>query len=312
MSRTRRIEKQSARTVRPKTLRAKGDKKKAPRNPRGLFSERKVHAFRGVSALGNDDAKLEKQRAMFLSRSRATEGKTSPNLHADFSAFPCNSEIECNAYPSGLLTYIVHPCTPSFLASRFQLAPPAPSLLAHELTLHRLCTSPSQLVSAAATAAARNLCPRCPIPDTSCAAAAAADVTPQLPPPPYSTSRRCQPVSPASPDRFRYARCPPPPLCSRTPPRRPQARALPPPPVVRAPGIPFRIYSTPPPSPPPPRLPPPPPTNNNRRRQPVPPASSTPKCARCRRRRRRSWCMPRVFPSSVRPTPPPPPPPPLP
>jgi hypothetical protein len=64
MSRTRRKEKQSARTMQPKTLRAKGYKKKAQRNPRGLFSERKVHAFRGVSALGNDDAKPEEQRAM--------------------------------------------------------------------------------------------------------------------------------------------------------------------------------------------------------------------------------------------------------
>jgi hypothetical protein len=64
-------EKQSARTVRPKTLRAKGNKKKAPRNPRGLFSERKV--------VGNDDAKPEEQRAMFVSRPRAIEGKTSPD-----------------------------------------------------------------------------------------------------------------------------------------------------------------------------------------------------------------------------------------
>jgi hypothetical protein len=33
--------------------------KKAPRNPRRLFSERKVHAFHGLSALRNDDAKPE-------------------------------------------------------------------------------------------------------------------------------------------------------------------------------------------------------------------------------------------------------------
>jgi hypothetical protein len=68
--------------------------------------------------------------------------------------FPRNSEIECSACPSGLLTHIVHPCTPSHLASCCQLAPPAPSPLAHELTLRRRCTSPSQLASAAAAAAA--------------------------------------------------------------------------------------------------------------------------------------------------------------
>jgi hypothetical protein len=79
MGRKRRKEKQSARTVRPEILRAKGDKKKTPRNPRRLFLERKVHAFRGVSALGNDEAKPEEQRAMFLSRPRITKGKTSPD-----------------------------------------------------------------------------------------------------------------------------------------------------------------------------------------------------------------------------------------
>jgi hypothetical protein len=94
-----------------------------------------------------------------------------------------NSEIECSAYPSGLLTYIVHPCTPSPLANRCQLVPPAPSLLAHELTPRRRCTSPSQLASAAA-AAARSLCPGCPVHDTFCAATTAATSAHHQPLPP--------------------------------------------------------------------------------------------------------------------------------
>jgi hypothetical protein len=65
MGRTRRKEKQSARPVRPKTLRAKGDKKRRRETREGFSRKKKVHAFRGVSALGNDDAKPEEQRAMF-------------------------------------------------------------------------------------------------------------------------------------------------------------------------------------------------------------------------------------------------------
>jgi hypothetical protein len=70
----------------------------------------------------------------FGSRPRATKGKTSPNLHADFPLFLANSDSECSAYSSGLFTYVIYPCTPSPLASRCQVAPPAPSPLAHELT----------------------------------------------------------------------------------------------------------------------------------------------------------------------------------
>jgi hypothetical protein len=76
-------------------------------------------------------------------------------------------------------------------------------------------------------------------PDTFCVAAA---TTLQLPLPPYSTSCRRQPVSPASPGPLRYARyLPPPPLCYLTPPQ--PTRVSPPPPVACAPG-------TPPPPPP--------------------------------------------------------------
>jgi hypothetical protein len=95
----------------------------APRNPRGLFSERKVHAFRGISALGNDDEKPEEQRAMFLSRPRATNGKISLNLHAEKTFFRANSDSKCSACRSGLFTYILPPCTPSPLTS---LRPPRP------------------------------------------------------------------------------------------------------------------------------------------------------------------------------------------
>jgi hypothetical protein len=64
------------------------------------------------------------------------KGKLRP-IDTPRKRFPCNSEIKCSAYSRGLLTYIVHPCTPSPLTSRCQLAPPAPSPLAHELTLRR-------------------------------------------------------------------------------------------------------------------------------------------------------------------------------
>jgi hypothetical protein len=43
------------------------------------------------------------------------------------------SDSKCSACLSGLLTYIVPPCTPSPLTSRSQLSPPAPSPLATEL-----------------------------------------------------------------------------------------------------------------------------------------------------------------------------------
>jgi hypothetical protein len=56
---------------------------------------------------------------MFLSKPRATKGKTSPDLYAEKT--------------SGLLTYIIHPCIPYPLASRCQLVPLASSPLAQKL-----------------------------------------------------------------------------------------------------------------------------------------------------------------------------------
>jgi hypothetical protein len=99
------------------------------------------------------------------------KGKLRP-IYTPRKCFPRNSDIECSAYPSSLLTYIIHPCTRSPLASRCQLAPPAPSPLAHELN-H-------------ATAA---------LPVAAC----------------ECRRRRRQLVSPASSSFLRYARCPPPP-----------------------------------------------------------------------------------------------------
>jgi hypothetical protein len=143
---------------------------------------------------------------MFLSRPRAIKGKTSPNLHAEKTFFRANSDSECSTYSSGLLTYIIYPCTPSPLASRCQLAPPAPSLLAHEL-IHAAAALPVAAYASAAVAAAAAaaiLCPRLRPPLGTYVAAAAASL-------------------PSQP-----------------------ARMSPPPPVVRAPGIPSRIRSTPP------------------------------------------------------------------
>jgi hypothetical protein len=66
------------------------------------------------------------------------KGKLRP-IYTPRKRFPRNSDIECSAYPSSLLTHIIHLCTPSPLTSRCQLAPRAPSLLAHELTPRRRC-----------------------------------------------------------------------------------------------------------------------------------------------------------------------------
>jgi hypothetical protein len=97
--------------------------------------------------------------------------------------FPGNSDIECSAYPSGLLTYSIHPCTPSPLASRCQLALPTPSPLAHELTLRRRCAPPPppEIYASAAATAARSTCPGDPTPSTPYAAAAFASTIPRRP-----------------------------------------------------------------------------------------------------------------------------------
>jgi hypothetical protein len=79
MGRTRRKEKQSARTVRAKTLRAKSNKKRSRETREDFSRKRKVHTFGGDSALENDDGRPEEQRAMFVNRPRAIEGKTSPD-----------------------------------------------------------------------------------------------------------------------------------------------------------------------------------------------------------------------------------------
>jgi hypothetical protein len=133
MGRTRQKEKQSARTVRPKTLRAIGYKKRR-REIRVDFSrKKKYNRFAASRRWKNGDVRPEELRALFISRPRATEGKTFPNLHAKKTVFCANSDSECSACLGGLLTYIVPPYTPSPLTSRYQLAPSAPRSLAAEL-----------------------------------------------------------------------------------------------------------------------------------------------------------------------------------
>jgi hypothetical protein len=162
---------------------------------------------------------------MFLSRPRATKWENFSRR--DVKVFPRDSDSECSACPSGLLIHIVHPCTPSHLASRCQLAPPAPSSLARELTTRRRCAPRRSLRVP-------------PPPPVACVPGAPSPTLSALPPPPppspHSASRCRQPVSPAS-SAPRYARCrrrrscfPNPPQTTRVPPPSPL--------VVRAPGIP--------------------------------------------------------------------------
>jgi hypothetical protein len=223
MGRTCRQEKHSPRTVRPKTLRAKSYKKRRRETREDFSRKRKLHAFRGISALENDDARPEEQRAMFVNSPRTIRGKTSPDGRQRF--FLRDSDSECSAYLSVLLTYIVLPCIPSPLDSRCQLAPPAPSPLATELlyaaaaTARSSCrrystptrpTSPppsparapgfarpqvrtlplpplyfslSPATHARAATAIRGPCPECPAPGTSYVAAAAALVAALIPRP---------------------------------------------------------------------------------------------------------------------------------
>jgi hypothetical protein len=176
MTRTCQKEKQSVRTVQPKTLRAKGDKKRRLKPERIFFGKKSTCVSRRLG-VRNDNARSEEQRAMFVSRSRATKGKTSPKLHAKETVFRANSISECSACPSGLLTYIIYPCTPLPSASRRQLAPSAPSPLVAKLIHAAVALS----IAAESAATARSTCPGCPVPDTFCVAAAAAALFPLSP-----------------------------------------------------------------------------------------------------------------------------------
>jgi hypothetical protein len=115
----------------PKTFRAKGDKKMRRETREDFSRKEKYMRFAASRCLEMTMQSPKNKGKCFVSRPRATKRKTAPNLHAHFSAFPRNSDSECSAYPSGLLTYIIHRCTPSPFASRCQLAHPDPSLLAH-------------------------------------------------------------------------------------------------------------------------------------------------------------------------------------
>jgi hypothetical protein len=140
---------------------------------------------------------------MFLSRPSKTKGKL--RRYTPRKRFPPNSDIKYSAYPSGLLTYIIHPCTSSLLASRCQLAPPTPSPLVHELTPLSVC------------------CLCAPSVCVICVPGAPSPIRSALPSPSSATSRRRQLVPPASPDlrymRFRRRFCfPHPPQTARVPP----------------------------------------------------------------------------------------------
>jgi hypothetical protein len=112
MGRTRRKEKQSARTVRPKTLRAKGDKKKC-RETREDFSRKEKYMRFAAPRRWEMTVQGPKNKGQCSLVSPAQpKGKLRP-IYTPRKRFPRNSDIQWSAYPSGLLTYIIHPCTPS-------------------------------------------------------------------------------------------------------------------------------------------------------------------------------------------------------
>jgi hypothetical protein len=94
--------------------------------------------------------------------------------------------VQC--VPSGLLTYIIHPCSPSLLTSRCQLAPPSPSPLAIEL-LHAADVLPPP--AAYAIAAARSHCPGYPTPSASYVTAALLPLSPAAHVSAAATPRSC-------------------------------------------------------------------------------------------------------------------------
>jgi hypothetical protein len=91
------------------------------------------------------------------------------------SLFRAINDSECSACPSDMLTYIIHPCTPSPIASPCQLTSPASSPLAIEL-IHTAAALLVASESAAATAAARSPCLGYPASSTPYVAVAAAPV----------------------------------------------------------------------------------------------------------------------------------------
>jgi hypothetical protein len=164
-----RKEKQSDQTVRPKTLLTKGYKKGAAK-PERTFLEKKSTCVSQRLGDGKMTMQGPKNKGQCSSVGTAQpKEKLLPTYTQRKRFFHANSDSACL---SGLLTYIVRPCTPSPLTSGCQFAPSAPSPLATEL-IHAAAALPVQFMSAAA-AAARSTCPKCPVPDTFCAATAAA------------------------------------------------------------------------------------------------------------------------------------------
>jgi hypothetical protein len=88
MGRTRRKEKQSARTMQPKTLRAKGYKKRR-RETREDFSRKEKYMRFAASRRYEMTTQNPKNKGQcFVNRPGATKAKTSPNLHAKKTVFP--------------------------------------------------------------------------------------------------------------------------------------------------------------------------------------------------------------------------------
>jgi hypothetical protein len=96
MTRTCREEKTSARTVRPKALRAKAIKKGTAK-PEEAFLGKVKHMRFAVT-----------RRRKIIVKYLRNKGKTSPEENVkNFRAF---NERECSEYPSGLLPDTSHPC----------------------------------------------------------------------------------------------------------------------------------------------------------------------------------------------------------
>jgi hypothetical protein len=181
MGRTCRKEKQLAQTVRPKTLIKKGATK----------SER---TYLGEKILGAGKLRC---------KARRTKGNVS-------SVGP--AQLKGKLRPIYTLIFPLFRATVTVSAVRILVARPSLHFITFSQPLPACASGPI-----APGPRADSTPPlRFPLQLVSAAAAAAAAL--QLPPPPHSTSRRHQPVSPASPGPLMYARCPvPPPLCSLTP-----------------------------------------------------------------------------------------------
>jgi hypothetical protein len=108
MGRTRRKEKQSARTVQPKTFRVKGDKKRH-RETREDFSRKQKYMRFAATRRWKMTMEGSRNKGQCSSVGPArSKGKLLPTGRKGFCHAFCVSE--CSACPSGLLTDIIHSC----------------------------------------------------------------------------------------------------------------------------------------------------------------------------------------------------------